>query len=281
MSSYFSFSDSDLFFQYTIDENPKNHFFQMHTHEYAEILILLSGKGVFKVEGNEYILSSGDIVVLKPYESHVIELDESCPYERIALHFNLKILESVEISKELLCAIVDRQNGHDNLIDAQNFDSDIHREIIKKLTTENTYTRTEIIVYLIMLLYEISQCKIPVLDKSAKLSGDTISHEIANYVMEHIDQPITLTQLCNEFYISKTKLCTMFYAATGSTVKNYITTKKISYAKWLIEEGREHPTVAAAMCGFSDYSNFYRAYKKYYNFSPSETYKRKHNQTIE
>ncbi len=34
--------------------------------------------------------------------------------------------------------------------------------------------------------------------------------------------------------------------------------------------GGEKPTDIYALCGFNQYSNFYRAFKKYYHMSPSE-----------
>lgn len=58
-----------------------------------------------------------------------------------------------------------------------------------------------------------------------------------------------------------------FKKETGYTLHNYIMQKRIFKAKKLIDEGCPI-TKASLLCGFTDYSNFLRAYKKIFNASP-------------
>ena len=70
------------------------------------------------------------------------------------------------------------------------------------------------------------------------------------------------------FFISKSQLCRLFKKATGSTLWQYITIKRLTKARLMLREG-EKPTKVCFACGFNDYSTFYRAYIKYYGHGPN------------
>ena len=54
------------------DEQPRTSDYHMHTHDEVEIYMLLSGHGIFHIEGTSYPLSPGDVLVMRPAESHYI-----------------------------------------------------------------------------------------------------------------------------------------------------------------------------------------------------------------
>ena len=60
----------------------------------------------------------------------------------------------------------------------------------------------------------------------------------------------------------------MFKKHTGLPVMEYIIRTRVVMAQQLILEGCQAST-AATMCGFNDYSAFYRAYTKYIGSKPS------------
>ncbi len=273
MSAIYTFSDEDLDFHYSRDDRPNKRDFEMHTHEYCELYIFLAGKGIFKIEGNEYPLSAGDILVLKPFESHFIDIDESQPYERIAIHFLKDLLLSFDPTGELTGPILNHRSGHDNLFRASDFSSDIYQTVLWNLRQPNDNSRMKIFSHLMMILYEICHRYFDTVSSEADIAKETLSHQIVNYIMQHIEEPLTLDHICKKFYISKSKLCKIFQESTGSTVQNYIATKKMSHAKWLLSIGMR-PTDVAPMCGFSDYSNFYRTFMKHYGISPLKEFKK-------
>ena len=80
-----------------------------------------------------------------------------------------------------------------------------------------------------------------------------------------------MDKICAEHYVSTSQLCRRFKKATGSTVGNYITTKRLLLAQKLLSVG-EKPVAVYKRCGFNNYSTFYRAYVRYFGHSPkSET----------
>ena len=78
---------------------------------------------------------------------------------------------------------------------------------------------------------------------------------------------MTLESICEKFYISKSQLNRRFKRVIGSTVWEYVTTKRLILAKELLQNG-ETPMTVYSKCGFNDYTSFFRAYKSRFFVSP-------------
>jgi AraC-like DNA-binding protein len=75
----------------------------------------------------------------------------------------------------------------------------------------------------------------------------------------------------NRFYISRTQLCSRFKKATGTSVGGYIAVKRLLTARELLLQGGK-PTEVYGLCGYHDYSTFFRAYTKYFGHSPRDAH---------
>lgn len=265
MAELYGYSDQTMMFHHSIDEHPNPEDFEMHTHDRCEIYLFLGGKGVFWVEGNQYPLSPGDILILRPLETHCIAVDPAFPYERTALHFHPSLIGSTE-NNILLSAFFDRKAGKNNLYHADEFESDFAKQCFERIMKENQYTKENIISHLYPLLFEIHQT----IEKRTAMAGkenEPLSYRILQYINRHITEQLSLEDICKEFYISKSQLCRIFKKSVGSTVWHYITLKRLMLAKQLLSKGIP-PSVVSAQCGFSDYSVFWRAYRTEFGVSP-------------
>jgi AraC-like DNA-binding protein len=93
--------------------------------------------------------------------------------------------------------------------------------------------------------------------------------DIIRYLNENFTQNITLNELEEKFYISKYQLCHIFPKATGITLHQYITNKRMAFAQDMISIGKPVGE-AATMAGFNNYSSFYRAYIQKYGKPPKK-----------
>ena len=93
--------------------------------------------------------------------------------------------------------------------------------------------------------------------------------DILSYINNNIANPLSTTQLAEAFYLSESYICRIFKAATGTTINKYITARRISIAKSLLNNGA---SVAEAFekSGFTDYSNFFKAFTKAVGVSPKK-----------
>ncbi len=265
MDKYFDYSEERFSIGYNFDSKPNKNRFRLHTHEFCEIYCFFEGKGVFKVEGNSYPLHSGDILIMRPGEAHYIDIDPSLPYKRLSIHFDISLFDSLDNSRSLFRSFQSRDRGKLNLYTEREFISDSYKLFINNICNASQNQSLNTFTNLLPLLNEIALA----FDNRNK---DTIDNllivQIISYINCNLTEKITLEAICKEFYLSKPHLCRIFKTATGSTVWEYITAKRLIMAKKLIKSGK-NPSEIYVECGFGDYSSFFRAFKKRFGVSPN------------
>ena len=90
---------------------------------------------------------------------------------------------------------------------------------------------------------------------------------IVDYINLHLHEKITLDRLEQEFFVNKYYLCHIFKRHTGFAVMEFITYKRIMAAKEFLAAGVSVMDACHSV-GFSDYSNFYKTFKKLTGSSP-------------
>ena len=93
--------------------------------------------------------------------------------------------------------------------------------------------------------------------------------DILTFINQNISQPITIEQLAGQFYLSESYICRIFKSATGTTINKYITARRISIAKAVLNENG-NVMEAFERSGFTDYSNFFKAFTKAVGISPKK-----------
>lgn len=269
MRSFTPFADGDICTAHTIQQNPRPEEFKIHTHSTAEIFFFMRGKGIYHIEGSEYPLKSGDLLIMRPLEAHYIEIDQSRAYERTVINFRLNMFDSLLLSDELTKPFTQRKPGKLNLFEKTDFKSERYLEYIKNLGGRRKISRFEAVSNLLPLLNEIHTAFYS-RDAEPYSESETVEYRIIRHINKHLTENISLDEICSRYYISKPQLCRVFKKATGTTVWEYITLKRLMCARDMIASG-EKPSVVYTKCGFNDYSAFYRAYKAKFSCAPNDT----------
>lgn len=256
----------------TTDYSPDPKHFLMHIHNNYEIFCFLSGDAAYVVEGSIYPLRKGDFVLMRSAEAHRIQLHSQTPYKRLVLNF-LPTKSPTFFIEKLLVPFCDRPLGQFNHYPAVLFQNTHLVHYMEQICiSDDSNVRAS---YLTVLLYELSS-QYEKLRSANVMSQSTVYADIIAYINQHLTEPLSLHQISESFFISKSQLNRSFRQLIGSTVWEYITQKRLLLAKQQIEEGR-NPTKIYSYCGFSDYTTFYRAYRNHFGFSPAQT-KRTHTQ---
>lgn len=241
--------------------------FRLHTHENAEIYYFLEGKGTFHIEGTAYPLEPGDLLVMAPQEAHCITVDCDRPYERMVLNVETEFLQGIDPQGELLKPILERKIGTRNLYKAYEFAAGSCEEYFRQMQSTKGQPRLNVLCGMLALLNAIYQMDTG--KEQAEEVDAPLPRRIVSYINQNISQPISLEDVCRQFYISRSQLCRLFKQVTGTTVWHYITVKRMEKAKKLLEAG-ENPTKIYEKCGYTDYSSFYRAYRKHFGVGPKD-----------
>lgn len=266
----FSYDHSGLFAHYSIDYHPVDENFFMHAHECYELYYFLSGHAVFWVEGTPYPLRSDDIMIFNIAETHRISVQSDVPYERAAVLFNSAMLDQVDPEHTLLTPFCSRTLGHDNRFHSSDFRDGYWKHCLTNMFSEAENRRLQISVNLLPLLNELNYAFSNKKGKSGD-NQDDMPQLIVQYINENIFDFLSADEVACKFSISKSSLFAMMKKTTGTTFWNYITIKRLLYARQQLLMGHK-PMEVYARCGFQDYTTFYRAYRSKFGTSPKQVF---------
>ncbi len=237
----------------------------LHSHNRCELLFILNGKGHVHVEGSKYELRPGCFFLMRPGEAHYIALDPSVTYDRATVHFDPAILDSVDGSRRLLRPYFERESGKYNRYRPSEYSDTQCAGWFKSILEQPD--RINIAINLMCILRKLCQFY----DVASRQAvQESLEYQIMRYIQEHPQEELSPQRLCSKFYISRTQLYRRFKEATGTSIGEYITLRRVLRAQELISQGYK-PTQCYTLAGFSDYSTFYRAYQKHLGHSPSQT----------
>ncbi len=247
------------------DETPDPDYFQMHAHIHYELLVFLSGKVTYLVEGNRYTPKPYDILLYNIAETHKAIVDPSVPYERIVLYLNKDFLSAIDPEKTLFAPFCSRALGENNLIHPTDFPDNFWMGCLQRLE-EAGEDSLQILSALLPFLQEVSKAASHVRPSAPE---DRLSMLIVNFVNDHISLPITTESIAQHFHISRSLLYSLFKKATGTSLHDYIRAKRLIMARQMLLAGNS-PMEACRQCGFGDYTTFFRGYKHRFGISPKE-----------
>lgn len=243
-----------------------------HYHEFCKLLLLVSGKGAYVVDGQRYLLQPGDVVLVGSRSVHRPELESGNPYERIIIYISPDFLQKMSTADCDLLEIFTMDTGHVlRLKEGERKKIFAMTAALEKELSGEDYGR-EIIsnVYLLRLLVEVgrqrrrkdTQTPHPVIPQNPRVL------EWMAYIDNHLAEDLDMDALAERFYISKYHMMRLFRAETGFTIHTYLLQRRLLAARQLIEKGMR-ATEACYRCGFRSYSSFTRAYNKHFGSTPT------------
>ena len=250
--------------QRSYTQDPSTSKFHMHTHDTYEIYCFLSGNAAYFVEGNTYPLKPGDILIMKKAEAHSLLINSHNPYERIVVNFNADAIAEA-VRPGTVDFLDSRPFGIHNRYAASYFPETNWLYYLKKMC--ETDDPGEKSVYLTVLLCELKENASALQDQA--VTGGGIM-DIVKYINDHIAENLNLDLICSRFFISKSHINRKFKTVIGTTVWEYITTKRLLLAKEFLQAGVP-PTKVYGQCGFQDYCTFFRAFKARFGASPKNS----------
>lgn len=244
--------------------------FSYHYHDFHKVVIFLSGKVTYHIEGKAYHLKPWDILLVSRHAIHKSEIDASVPYERFILWIKNDIP-----NKQLLQCFQKASDRSYNLVRLNSSLQEKLKDVLfeleasarseafgKDILTQALFQ--EFMVYLNRIFLE----KQYIFDKKS-YSYDSQIANILKYINHHLGEDLSVDALASRHYISKYHLMRKFKEETGYTLHNYVINKRLLQARTLISEGT--PILKAAHeSGFAEYSTFSRAYCKQFGKAPSE-----------
>ena len=256
----------------------------LHAHRNYEFYYFISGSGCYAVEGTEYSLEPGCVLVMREGEAHTARI-YGAPYERICLHFAPETMPLLETEIRELYRARPLGKGNQYRPDERSaaFLSACMERLCRDSEREGYEDRARTVLGMLLLeLYRLKQSA-PIVtesehesaardDAEARGNAETVRRILA-YINENLTTIKNLDVLEQEFFFSKSYINRIFKRATGSSVWDYIVLKRLLLAHALLKEGKQ-ASIVASECGFFDYSSFYRQYRRRFGVSPQSAKKK-------
>ena len=99
--------------------------------------------------------------------------------------------------------------------------------------------------------------------------SESLIREVTAYIDGHYNQPVKGDDLARRFGVSVSYLSHEFTRITGRSIYDYVLYRRIELAREMIHTDISLQEIAVR-CGFRDYSNFLRVFRKSTGISPSE-----------
>lgn len=244
----------------------------IHVHDCCEVFLCLSGGNSFLIDGRAYDVNTGDLFILNQFEPHKITADPTQIFARFILQIHPDYLFANSTEKtDLSRCFYTRGEGISNKISLTDSEiADLERLFIlfraDKGFGDDVYKNAAINMSLALVnQYFMKRAE----TNNVVYIEDEMIQNTISYINAHFSENLTLEKLAKNAYVSVNQLCKLFKNRFGTTVAKYIMSKRISEAKKLLAQGKSVSETSLS-CGFADYANFIRVFKKFVGVSPGK-----------
>ena len=229
-----------------------------HYHDFHKILLLLSGNISYIIEGRQFDLSPGDVVLVAAGRLHRPVIHDHSLYERIIFYISPRFFQEGN-GKELDLF----QDWPAVLRFSEDAGSQIHRLApqLKSAAYDDGYAdellrKIRFLELLIWLNRAVRSAQTPV---PAQISGNPLVLNALDYIHRHLhDSTLSIDGIARSVSAGRSYLMHLFKAQVGCTIGQYITRKRLAMAAALIKNGMPVGH-ACEMSGFRNYAAYYYA----------------------
>ncbi len=245
-----------------------------HSHCCYEFYFSLEGGSTFRIGDKSYRVMPGDLFMINQYEKHqVLRTDASVSQEILVIFIDPFYLESLSTEQtDLTYCFTYRTRQFSHRLSLTPDQQRRFTYYLNRLGGEGGFGQdiedrsvfSQLMVFLTKLTADAASGEES--EKNRPYSNTKVSDIIA-YIHYNIDSQLSIQDIASHFYLSTSYLCRLFKKDTGTTINSYITSRRIELAQTLLSGGYSI-NEAYSMCGFNDYSNFFKAFTKKVGISP-------------
>jgi AraC-like DNA-binding protein len=236
-------------------------------YDYFLIHYVISGKGVFSSQGEEYELGAGDSFVIEPEQLISYVSDETDPWHYCWIAFTgtqaAALVSSTGVNP-LQPIIHTKRNRHIPVL---------FRHIQQALRAKKANAQLKSIGYLHLLLGEYCETL-----SASTLAGvvteaesDRIVQQAIHYLSTQYAEPITIELMAESLGYNRAYLSRMFKRHTKVTPVTFLLKLRVDKARLLLRERLELTIEQiASSVGFYDPLYFSKQFRRWYGVSPSE-----------
>lgn len=277
---------SDIFFHCIIDNTLHpgftvrgvryyNYRCDKHTHDFVEMNIVMAGTGIHDIEDCRFTVKAGDVFVIPPMVAHSYTDTDNLEVYHLLWHKDFVLQnqeEAYQIKGFLQLTEIEpflRSNmneafflhlGHSQLALLENdlaIIDDNSEFTWEKHAPMKYHTTWKILYWLSGLLHEQIMSK----ERTKVDKNEVLVIRSLDYIHRYYDQRITIDDLCQRVYLSRSTFLRSFRAVCGTSPIEYLNNYRCQRAAELLDTTSRSKTEIAHSCGFYDLSHMERMLK--------------------
>ena len=254
-----------------------------HSHNRHEIMYVTNGCCRVAADGGEYVLHKRQFIFVAAGVKHCLQVDESAPCSILNLEFmfqkektKLDIQELIDESPyfqkfftELPTPCVVGNSDQELEYSLKDLIHHLEQPSIQPIGHAASRRFEEDFLSRLLflrLLFELSKC----LSDRRRSAGTQYVRLAQEYINEHFQEDLQIPQIAARVGIHKSYLCSLFSQYQNCTILEYITRRRLEYAKFLLRTSSLSATDIAFHSGFNSRQHFRTTFYKYEGINPTE-----------
>ena len=239
---------------------------QIHMHhDRVEILFMATGGGTYFIDGENYEVEKGDIIVYNSGVIHeeMIDLEKGVSMYGFGVkNLSIKGMEFNQLIQKGKTPIIktgDRYDEFKNLF-----------SMIYKYSLEGGFDALELVNHLItsiiILIHDISFNN----EKLNTSNKQKLGESIRKYIDEYLYTDISLKSISDEFNLSKYYIAHLYKEVTGYSPMQYVIRRRIGDAQTMLLHTDDSIIDIAMNVGFNSVNHFHGTFVKIVGISPGK-----------
>ncbi len=248
----------------------------LHWHEELEFIVITKGCGFVSVDFQTQLVSTGDIVFVRPGQLHSIEQKDSfrMEYENILLSPSMLITGEQDLcAQQFILPLLDNHIRTETFFTpALSCYSEVAsciREIDRlcDIRPEGYQLAVKGRIFQLMYVLISNQTSKTGISNARLKSLDKLKM-ILKYVEEHYEESVSIDDMADLTHYSKSHFMKFFKSHMGMGFIEYLNDYRLTIAARLLVSSDESILTVAARSGFDNLSYFNRLFRRKYHTTP-------------
>lgn len=217
------------------------------------------GSGTIYVDNKKYILHENEAFCIPRYRAHRYFANENDPWSILWVHFKGEDVVYFPVEE---CRIVQFDSQH--ATNRMHFLFDLLFRVLNGNYSLGNFIYISQVLSLILA---------ETYDRQKKSTDQEQNKHVSNvirYFSKHLDENLTLEEICREFELSKSYLNVIFQKYTQHAPMDFFINMKMKKACQMLKSGDLYIYEIAQRVGYSDQYYFSRIFKRVVGVSPKE-----------
>ncbi len=245
----------------------------LHSHSHHEIYFLQKGNRTFFLSNALYHLKAPVLIIIPP---HVLHKTEGSAFERYNVNVSENYLDDFQkhVLKEKALSII-KLNSEQNVL-FENIFNQMHA--VNKLDKFSDLILKTLFSYSILQINNLTAHTLSLSVSKSKFVPPQIL-KVIEFLSEKYAENLTLIDISNRYFISKSTLIYNFNKFIGCSPIEYLLNIRLTKAKELLANTKKSIGEISELCGFSSANYFSLIFKQKESISPLSYRKHQKNKS--